>query len=106
MQHAEQYLMYSTPTIMHLALTGHTMAKIDYVVGLQRELLSSQPANKLLRLLACRELMDSREGLKAEVRGRNPSNSTYTHIAIPGRVVLPGRRRRSQVFGQATSVTI
>ena len=64
---AEQYIMYSTPTIMHLALTGHTMAKMDYVDGLQRELLSSQPANKMLSLLACRELIDSREGLEAEV---------------------------------------
>ena len=59
--------MYPTPTIMHLALTRHTMAKMDYVVGLQRELLSSQPANKMPSLLACRELIDSREGLEAEV---------------------------------------
>jgi len=37
--------MYPTPTIMHLALTRHTMAKMDYVVGLPRELLS-KPASQ------------------------------------------------------------
>ena len=78
-QHAEQHLMCSTPTTKHLALPGHIMAKTDYILGLQCELLSSQPAHKMLRHLACRALMDSREGLKAEYEVATHRNSTYSH---------------------------